>query len=103
MSPEEQSERNNTHPGGPGCPAYADDETIWIISKEKMARENLREPVDKTELVVFIQTHADVVKSRERRGPSGGVDERSREMLGLSRGVGEREGDGVGCEEAEHK
>lgn len=95
MSPEEQSQRNDTHSSGPGCPAYVDDETIWIISKEKMARENLTEPTDKAELVAFIKTHADIVKSRERRVPSVGVDEGSREMLASSRGIGEREGDGA--------
>lgn len=49
-----------------GDPAYSDGETIWVISKEEMARESLKKPDDGAELAAFYKTHADGILGLEK-------------------------------------
>ncbi|RMZ82911.1 hypothetical protein DV736_g6626, partial [Chaetothyriales sp. CBS 134916] len=53
-----------------GDPAYSDGETIWVISKEKMARENLKQPENKAELAAFFKAHADSIIPADKSIPS---------------------------------
>ena len=48
-----------------GDPAYKEGDTVYVISKEKMASANLKTPDDATQLAAFFKTHADSVLKQE--------------------------------------
>lgn len=61
-----------------GDPAYTDGETVWVISKEKMAREDLKQPEDEAELAAFSKTHADSTRPKDSAAPSVAINETER-------------------------
>jgi len=48
-----------------GDPVYKEGDTVYVISKEKMASANLTMPEDAAQLAAFFQTHADSVLKQE--------------------------------------
>jgi hypothetical protein len=48
-----------------GDPIYKEGDTVYVISKEKMASMKLKTPEDDSQLAAFFKTHADRVLKQE--------------------------------------
>ena len=48
-----------------GDPVYKEGDTVYVISKEKMASAKLKTPEDAAQLAAFFKTHADSVLKQE--------------------------------------